>query len=224
MSRPRTARARLSGFTIIELLVVIVIIGILAAAGQSKYQSIVESSRQRTCISNLTMIDHAVSVWCAQNKLPNDTVLSSCNFDTFGKCVGVIWPPNHYPNDVATPFTGNEIGLMIADRKVWVCPKFMQRQNYTALSDVPVSFDNTRLHGFSQYGSYTFTGGCYGLIYRPPNSWVSDDMNGNFYLIPNDTLNGVQLPLCLDSGLYFMIGGSEICPKDMGAKLRHAKY
>ena len=57
----RTARER--GFTIIELLIVVVIIGILVAAGVGKYQNFVEHARRKTCIGQLKTLDTSLANW-----------------------------------------------------------------------------------------------------------------------------------------------------------------
>lgn len=62
----RAIRTR-KGFTIIELLIVVIVIGILAAAGLAKYQNFAETSRRKTCLSQLQTLENAMAVWETNN-------------------------------------------------------------------------------------------------------------------------------------------------------------
>jgi prepilin-type N-terminal cleavage/methylation domain-containing protein len=198
------------GFTIIELLVVIVIVGILAAAGSSKYQGIVEGARQKTCVGNLYMIDQAVTYWYVQNRPMNEGGWELVTFDTFGKIIQVSAEvPQNYP-----PFTGNDIANAVRDRRVWVCPKMMQRQGYSVLSDVPAS-----VLTYCAYPTITYGGVL--LVNIPPNSGTS--YSSVWYSFPNDATLGFQVVLCMDSGVLKMSTGPN-CPADIGVKYRHSTW
>ena len=60
-------RRQRNGFTIIELLIVVIVIGILAAAGLAKYQNFAETSRRKTCLGQLQTIENALAVWETNN-------------------------------------------------------------------------------------------------------------------------------------------------------------
>lgn len=55
------------GFTIIELLIVVIVIGVLAAAGLAKYQNFAEMSRRKTCIGQLHTLETGMAVWETNN-------------------------------------------------------------------------------------------------------------------------------------------------------------
>jgi prepilin-type N-terminal cleavage/methylation domain-containing protein len=205
-----TGRNGFGGFTIIELLVVIVIIGILAAAGASKYQGIVEGARESTCVSNLSTVNMAIVAWCIQNKPLSETQTTVAKFDTLGVMIG-------NETAVATPpFTGTDIARTISDRRIWVCPKLMQRLGYSALSEVitnPLPF----CRGDNSSGVYWF--------FNTPSGSGIPSWSGSFYLAPNETAIGSQLVVCLDSGMLKKGPGyTVLCPDDIGIKFRHSAW
>jgi len=61
--RSRTAK----GFTLIELMVVIVIVGILSAIAIPKFQDITDSAKQTACRSNLRLVAGALNMYAAEN-------------------------------------------------------------------------------------------------------------------------------------------------------------
>ncbi len=86
------------GFTIMELLVVIVIIGVLAAIGVPAYNNMIEKARTTACQANRRTIATAAGMYWAENgKYPDaitDTTKGGAalkpyldNIDTF-KCPG----------------------------------------------------------------------------------------------------------------------------------------
>jgi type II secretory pathway pseudopilin PulG len=51
----------------VELLIAVIVIGILAAAGLAKYQNFAESSRRKTCLFHLQTIESALASWETAN-------------------------------------------------------------------------------------------------------------------------------------------------------------
>lgn len=55
------------GFTIMELMVVIVIIGVLAAIGVPAYKSMTDRARKQACLANQRTISSAVAMYYAEH-------------------------------------------------------------------------------------------------------------------------------------------------------------
>jgi prepilin-type N-terminal cleavage/methylation domain-containing protein len=62
----RKARAE-RGFTLVEIMIVVLIIGILLAIAVPNFVRARESSRARACVSNLKQIDAAKEQWAMDN-------------------------------------------------------------------------------------------------------------------------------------------------------------
>ena len=72
--------SRKSGFTLVEIMIVVAIIGLLAAIAIPNFIKAREASQKNACIANLKQIDGAKNTWALENKkvstdTPNTTDL-----------------------------------------------------------------------------------------------------------------------------------------------------
>lgn len=57
-----------SGFTLVEMMIVVAIIGLLASIAVPNYVKARNTSQQNACVNNLRQIDGAAQTWALENK------------------------------------------------------------------------------------------------------------------------------------------------------------
>ena len=86
------------GFTLVEIMIVVLIIGILLAIAVPNFVKARESSRQKACIANLKQIEAAKEQWCMDNK--QSTTATPADTDLYGNT-------NYVKNTPACPSGGS---------------------------------------------------------------------------------------------------------------------
>src|SRR6187431_60023 len=83
--------SRKSGFTLVEIMIVVAIIGLLAAIAIPNFIKAREASQKNACIANLRQIDGAKQTWALEQKKVNtDTPVDT---DLFGATVYIREKP-----------------------------------------------------------------------------------------------------------------------------------
>jgi prepilin-type N-terminal cleavage/methylation domain-containing protein len=107
-SRVMHMKNRHCGFTLVEIMIVVAIIGILGAIAIPNFVRARAKSQQNTCISTLRQIDGAVQQWALENrKAPTDTVNpdGSDIVGFLGRAVSLPVCPNDSANGWATSYS-----------------------------------------------------------------------------------------------------------------------
>jgi len=96
------------GFTLVEIMIVVAIIGILIAIAVPGFIRARSQSRMKSCQENLTKIDGATEQWALENnKKPTDSV-GQADLDNGGDGTGYVklWPVEPSGYDYATTVVG----------------------------------------------------------------------------------------------------------------------
>ncbi|MGC9004484.1 MAG: competence type IV pilus major pilin ComGC [bacterium] len=88
MTKPRNRK----GFTLVEMMIVVLIIGILIAIALPNFLKARENARLRACVANMKQIQAAVEQWAMENKkaatdpVPTLSDLSPTYIKTYPTC------------------------------------------------------------------------------------------------------------------------------------------
>jgi prepilin-type N-terminal cleavage/methylation domain-containing protein len=72
----KSKQSRIKGFTMVEIMIVVAIIGLLATIAIPQWVHARATSQTNTCINNLRQIDGAVQQWALENKEPSTASVS----------------------------------------------------------------------------------------------------------------------------------------------------
>jgi prepilin-type N-terminal cleavage/methylation domain-containing protein len=88
----KTPRSKRHGFTLVEIMIVIAIVGLLAALAIPNYLRHREFAQAKVCVKNLSAIDAAKHMWGVENaKVSSDTPADS---DLFGESLYIRQKPS----------------------------------------------------------------------------------------------------------------------------------
>ena len=85
--------SRKSGFTLVEIMIVVAIIGLLAAIAIPNFIKARTTAQMNACINNLRQIDGAVQQWALENNKSASATVTSANCQPYlGRGSSGQWP------------------------------------------------------------------------------------------------------------------------------------
>ncbi|MFZ1684990.1 MAG: prepilin-type N-terminal cleavage/methylation domain-containing protein [Candidatus Zixiibacteriota bacterium] len=112
------------GFTLIELVIVIVVLGILASVAVPKYRDVTNQAKESACRSSLSSLRQGIVLWQANNiiKTGVKTFPPRDSLATVGIVMSQTIPPNPFQDDSKAPdsiVTGVTKGVVVGTRGGW---------------------------------------------------------------------------------------------------------
>ncbi len=111
----KTKNVRTAGFTLVEIMIVVAIIGMLATIAIPNYARARDEARKQTCLNNLRQIESAVQQWALENRKEAEQTVTYTDISVYLK------------NVVACPSGGTSFGDSYALTTVDVRPTCLRK-------------------------------------------------------------------------------------------------
>ena len=120
----RLTQSGQGGFTLIELVIIIVVLGILAAVAIPRYQNITGEAREAACRASLGALRSGITIFYANEAVTTGTATwpTLAELETVGTVMEHELPRNPYQADANAPdsiVTGVTKGTIVGTRGGW---------------------------------------------------------------------------------------------------------